>query len=267
MTAATATTPGPAGKDLPLRERKRLRTRRALVETALARYTRDGFERTTLDDLTDEVEVSKRTFFRYFASKEDVALAPEKEFWATFLDVLGEAELTGPVLGVLHRALIASLERMEEEWERRFAESRRLVGRTPALSAHSLQHCAETSDAALALLAVRLGPLGPLIADDGGGGPDGRGGPRGPEADDLRLRIALEITVAAFRCALHAWSAGPATAGRPELIALTDRAFAAVPGSLDLTAGPAGPGAAGTGTSGSAGTGRAAGTAGAAGTG
>ncbi|MFI1864200.1 TetR family transcriptional regulator [Streptomyces jumonjinensis] len=231
MTTAAATTPGPEGKELPLRERKRLRTRRALVETALARYARDGFERTTLDDITDDVEISKRTFFRYFASKEDVALAPEKEFWAAFLDVLREAELTGPVLGVLHRALITSLERMGEEWERRFAESRRLVERTPALSAHSLQHCAETSDAVLALLSVRLGPLGPLIADDGG--------PAGPGADELRLRIALEITVAAFRCALHAWSTGSADTGRPELIALTDRAFAAVPGSLDLMARPA----------------------------
>ncbi|GAA2243734.1 TetR family transcriptional regulator [Streptomyces amakusaensis] len=234
MTTGTATAPGPEGKELPLRERKRLRTRRALVEAALARYARDGFERTTLDDLTDDVEISKRTFFRYFASKEDVALAPEKEFWAAFLDVLRVAELSGPVLGVLHRALITSLERMGEEWERRFAESRRLVERIPALSAHSLQHCAETSEAVLALLSERLGPRGPLIADDGG--------PDGPGMDGLRLRIALEITVAAFRCALHAWSAGPANAGRPELIALTDRAFAAVPGSLDLTAGPAGDG-------------------------
>ncbi|MER6911114.1 TetR family transcriptional regulator [Streptomyces sp. NPDC000594] len=236
MTTAAATTPGPEGKELPLRERKRLRTRRALVETALARYARDGFERTTLDDLTDEVEISKRTFFRYFASKEDVALAPEKEFWAEFLKVLEastEAELTGPVLGTLHRALITALERMGDEWERRFAESRRLVERTPALAAHSLQHCAETAEAILALLSVRLGPL---VADDACP-PET---PETPGMDGLRLRIALEITVAAFRCALHAWSTGPADAGRPELIALTDRAFAAVPGSLDLMARPAG---------------------------
>ncbi|GLF98924.1 TetR family transcriptional regulator [Streptomyces yaizuensis] len=231
MTTATATTPGPEGKELPLRERKRLRTRRALVEAALVRYARDGFEHTTLDDLTDDVEISKRTFFRYFASKEDVALAPEKEFWAAFLDVLREAELSGPVLGVLHRALVTALERMGEEWERRFAESRRLVERIPALAAHSLQHCAETSGDILELLSVRLGPL---AADDGG--------PDGPGMDELRLRIALEITVAAFRCALHTWSTGPADAGRAELIALTGRAFAAVPGSLDLMARPAGHG-------------------------
>ncbi|WP_186768098.1 TetR family transcriptional regulator [Streptomyces qinzhouensis] len=213
---------------LPLRERKRLRTRRALVDTALARYARDGFDRTTLDDLTDDVEISKRTFFRYFSSKEEVALAPEKEFWDAFLDVLRETGLSGPVLGALHRTLITALERMDGEWERRFAESRRLVERTPALAAHSLQHCAETTDAVLALLSTRLGPL---EADDTL--------PAAPGTDELRLRIALEITVAAFRCALHAWSTGAADAGRPELIALTDRAFAAVPGSLDLTARPA----------------------------
>ncbi|MGV9311248.1 TetR family transcriptional regulator [Streptomyces sp. NPDC003691] len=228
-------TGGRDGRELPLRERKRLRTRRALVDTALTRYTRDGFDRTTLDDLTDEVEISKRTFFRYFDSKEDVALAPEKEFWSAFLDVLREnlrereTGLSGPVLGALHRTLITALERMDGEWERQFAESRRLVERVPSLAAHSLQHCAETADAVLALLATGLGPL---EADDTL--------PAEPGTDELRLRIALEITVAAFRCALHAWSTGPADAGRPELIALTDRAFAAVPGSLDLTARPAG---------------------------
>ncbi|MFE0426446.1 TetR family transcriptional regulator [Streptomyces sp. NPDC058953] len=215
-------------KGLPLRERKRLRTRRALVETALTRYARDGFDETTLDDLTDDVEISKRTFFRYFSSKEDVALAPEKEFWAAFLGVLAEAGLSGPVLDVMRRSLITALERMDDAWERRFAESRRLVERTPALAAHSLLHCAETTDAVLALLTERLGPLTARDAL-----------PTAPGTDELRLRIALEITVAAFRCALHAWSAGPADAGRPELIALTDGAFAAVPGSLDLTARPA----------------------------
>ncbi|MER8236219.1 TetR family transcriptional regulator [Streptomyces sp. NPDC094049] len=209
----------PAGDDrlreLPLRERKRLRTRRALVETALTRYARDGFERTTLDDLADEVEVSKRTFFRYFASKEDVALAPEKEFWAVFLDVLGEADLFGPLLGVFHRALTGALERMDEDWEHQFAASRRLVENTPALTAASLQHCAETSTDILDLLARRLPPL---------------------DADDVRLRIALEITVAAWRCALRDWATAPAvTADRPHLIALTDRAFAAVPGAVGYT--------------------------------
>ncbi|MEU9609637.1 TetR family transcriptional regulator [Streptomyces sp. NPDC048057] len=211
--------PGSTGADrlreLPLRERKRLRTRRALIETALARYARDGFERTTLDDLTDEVEVSKRTFFRYFASKEDVALAPEKEFWAAFLDILGACDLSGPVLGVFHRALTGTLERMDESWEHQFAESRRLVESVPALTAASLQHCAEASGDILGLLSRRLPP---------------------GDADDVRLRIALEITVAAWRCALHDWAAAPAaTADRPHLVALTDRAFAAVPEAVGYT--------------------------------
>lgn len=200
---------------LPLRERKRLRTRRALVETALTRYARDGFEHTTLDDLTEAVEVSKRTFFRYFACKEDVALAPEQEFWDAYLVVLGECEVSGPVLGVLHRALISALHRMGEDWEPQFSASRRLVERTPALTAASLQRCAETSGGILDVLARRLPPLDP---------------------EDVRLRIALEITVAAWRCALRDWARGPAGSGRAELIALTDRAFAAIPRSVSFVA-------------------------------
>ncbi|MFH8295220.1 TetR/AcrR family transcriptional regulator [Streptomyces sp. NPDC018059] len=76
---------------LPLRERKKLRTRQALVDAALELFTERGFDGVTLDALCDAVEVSKRTFFRTFSSKEDVAMAPTQDLWAAFLE-----ELVGP---------------------------------------------------------------------------------------------------------------------------------------------------------------------------
>ncbi|MGW1836115.1 TetR/AcrR family transcriptional regulator [Streptomyces sp. NPDC002067] len=204
-------------KELPLRERKKLRTRQALVDTALELFTARDFTAVTLDEIVDAVEVSKRTFFRTFASKEDVALAPEKELWATYLTDIETRPLTGErLLSAYQDALFAALERMADGWERRFLASRSLADRTPALTAHSLRHCAEVSAHVVDVVADRLARQSP-----------GR----------TELRLLLDLMLAAWHCALEAWTtADTARQDRPALLRHVHTAFAAIPAVAALAA-------------------------------
>ncbi|MEU5950727.1 helix-turn-helix domain-containing protein [Streptomyces sp. NPDC047525] len=211
-----------APKDLPLRERKKLRTRQALVDTALELFAERDFADVTLDEIVDAVEVSKRTFFRTFPSKEDVALAPEKELWAAYAADIESRPLSGEhLLSAYEGALFAAVEQMADGWERRFLVSRSLADRTPALTAHSLRACSEVSEQVVRIVADRLAPH-----------PLGR----------TELRLLLDLMLAAWRCALETWTASDAARqDRAALIRNVRDAFAAIPAVAALAAGGAVP--------------------------
>jgi AcrR family transcriptional regulator len=204
-------------KELPLRERKKLRTRQALVDTALELFTARDFAAVTLDEIVEAVEVSKRTFFRMFTSKEDVALAPEKELWAAYLGHIENRPATGEHLfGAYKDALFAALEQMADGWEQRFLASRSRADRTPALTAHSLRHCSEVSADV-----VRI------VADGLAGQSPGR----------TELRLLLDLMLAAWHRALETWTSSNAV--RQDRAALTrhmHKAFAAIPAVAVLAA-------------------------------
>jgi AcrR family transcriptional regulator len=61
-----------------LRERKRDRTREALVNAAVELFERNGYEGTTVADIAAAADIGTRTFFSYFASKEEL-LFPESD--------------------------------------------------------------------------------------------------------------------------------------------------------------------------------------------
>jgi hypothetical protein len=50
----------------------------------------------------------------------------------------------------------------------------------------------------------------------------------------LRVRLAVDLLVAAFHCALEAWTFRPGPASRDGLVAASREAFAAVPGTVTL---------------------------------
>ncbi len=57
---------------LGLRERKRRRLRREIVEISLELFERKGYENTRVVDIVEELDISQPTFFRYFPSKAAV---------------------------------------------------------------------------------------------------------------------------------------------------------------------------------------------------
>ncbi|MDA3644122.1 TetR/AcrR family transcriptional regulator [Saccharopolyspora indica] len=210
------------GDQLPLRERKKLRTRQALVDTALEMFTEHGFDGVTLDVLCDAVDVSKRTFFRTFSSKEDVALAPVRDLWATFMEELETAEPTGgPVFELLESVLLAAIGRMGPDgWAERLRLSRRLTARTPSMEAHGLAFCDRTNADIVAVMQRRFD----MRAQQ--------------DSHGLRPRLAVDLLTAAFHRALECWVADPSEPGPEALADGLRNACAAVPESLELPAHP-----------------------------
>ncbi|WP_194814810.1 TetR family transcriptional regulator [Nocardia sp. XZ_19_385] len=199
---------------LPLRERKKLRTRQALIDTALDLFAERGFDRTTLDDLCDGVEISKRTFFRNFASKEAVAMAPLQDLWSAFLEQLERSEPRNTsLLEFLQEALVAAVRATAiDGWAHRATRSHQLAQHTPSMAAHNLQFCDQTTRSALLVLHREL-----------------------DLPDDLRPRLALDILVAAFHRALDTWTTRT-TFDTVDLLTDLHAAFAAIPGAVTMTA-------------------------------
>ncbi len=59
-------------EDMGLRERKRQRTRQALISAAMRLFEEKGYEQTTVAEIAASAEVSTKTFFNHFASKDEV---------------------------------------------------------------------------------------------------------------------------------------------------------------------------------------------------
>jgi AcrR family transcriptional regulator len=67
-----------------LRETKRARLHRQIVDAGVALFVREGFERTTAEQIAREVSVSPRTLFRYFKAKEDIVFHDVQAYTAAF---------------------------------------------------------------------------------------------------------------------------------------------------------------------------------------
>jgi len=88
---------------LPLRERKKLATRRLLIACSHELFLIRGFRGTTLEDIAESAEVTVRTLLRYFPTKEDLALALEQQAFERLRETLSAPRGGETALAVWHR--------------------------------------------------------------------------------------------------------------------------------------------------------------------
>lgn len=80
------------------RERKKHQTAVALHDAAMRLFVERGYAETTVEDIADLADVSARTFFRYFSSKESVVFADEAVRRDLWVSALHARPLSEPVL-------------------------------------------------------------------------------------------------------------------------------------------------------------------------
>lgn len=90
-----------------------------------------GFERTTIAQIADAAEISRRTFFRCFADKEEVCFAEDERLLAVIDETLDGAPDGEPVLDFARRATRARAAHSAADPGRRLAHER-LIAATPA---------------------------------------------------------------------------------------------------------------------------------------
>lgn len=214
---------GPVGPSDSLTERRKAETRLDIARTAAALFVENGLRATRAEDIARAAGVAPRTFYRYFATKEE-AVAP---LFAAGARQWAEAVRGAPaglsVRDALRHAAARALVPDSDaapglaigdaealEWVRALL---RMAGESVALRAVWSEACHDAEETLIAILAEREG--------------------RGPQvgAASLELRLVAGVASAAVRVAVETWAAGDEPAGgEAGPAALTERCIEALEG-------------------------------------
>jgi AcrR family transcriptional regulator len=125
-----------------LRERKRDRTRRALIDAAIDQFERNGYDGTTVADIAEAAEIGTRTFFSYFASKEELLFPDSDTRVAAAVTAIAHRQPGDRPADVLLRALrdVGGADGEPDDMVDRIAAVRVALFRTvPAVRGRALQ--------------------------------------------------------------------------------------------------------------------------------
>jgi AcrR family transcriptional regulator len=188
-----------------LRERKKADTRAALAAAVLRLAVEKGFEHVTVEEVAGAADVSYRTFFNHFGSKEEALLQPEGADLPRLADRLGDQPAGLPLLAALRSAMAEDLARIEDDattWRARLS----VIAATPALLPRLVELSATDEQALARAVATRTGT----------------------DVDtDLFPALVAGVTTTAVRVAFMRWHAGTVP-----LAQLVDEALAAVAAGL-----------------------------------
>ncbi|MFF8313153.1 TetR family transcriptional regulator [Streptomyces lydicus] len=194
--------------EITMAQRKRQLVSNELTEAAWQLLVLKGFDAVTVDEIVAAAGVSKRTFFRYFASKEDVVVQFLADLGTGIHAELAARPVEEPPSVALRHAVSVPLAACADHSDRALRVVQ-LILRTPAVHARFLERQAQWRDDLAAELAHRL--------------------KRAPETD-LYPRLAAGMALTAFDAVLQRWSASD---GAEDPAALIDQAFAVIAPALD----------------------------------
>lgn len=138
-----------------LRERKKAKTRAAIQRHALRLFREQGYEATTVEQIAAAAEVSPSTFFRYFPTKEDVALYDPFDpiLIAAFEAQPPELTPLQAIRGAMYATFAAmSPEDIAEQWERAM-----LIVAVPDVRMRALDDFLMTTQQLAEMVARRVG--------------------------------------------------------------------------------------------------------------
>ena len=150
--------------DLGLRERKKLRTRQLIAETARRLFAERGFEAVTVAEVARAAECSEGTVFNYFPTKEDLVYQGMEAFEEELLAAVRDRPPGQPIVAAFGRFVLRPrglLAAGDQDSARHLIGVSKMISSSPALLTRERE-----------IFARYTASLAALIADDTGAGAD-----------------------------------------------------------------------------------------------